>query len=92
MSRHVRHVAALREAENLLRWAYEKRVETMRSNREAAAGRRSDSANLPFGFKGAEKDNFVRIRFEITTGARDFQADDEGSIPFTRSNSLMSKI
>ncbi len=28
----------------------------------------------------------VRTGLEITTGARDFQADDEGSIPFIRSN------
>src|SRR6266478_5372383 len=30
--------------------------------------------------------DFVRTGLEITTAAGDFQADDEGSIPFTRSN------
>jgi len=51
-----------------------------------ALGRRSDGANYPFGFKGAAKGQFVRTGIEIATAARDFQADDEGSIPFTRSN------
>jgi hypothetical protein len=50
--------------------------------------RRSDNAKLPFAIKGAIEHLIVRTRVENREGPNAFQAYDEGSIPFTRSNSL----
>ena len=50
-----------------------------------AAGR-SDSADYSFGLKAVKKHPFVRTGIAITQYTNAFQAYDEGSIPFTRSN------
>jgi hypothetical protein len=54
-------------------------------HRQGVGDVRSDSAEKPFGFYGAEKRVFVRTGVEIVRLTGAFQADDEGSIPFTRS-------
>jgi hypothetical protein len=51
-----------------------------------AGAAHSDSADYSFTFKGVEKRNFVRTGIDIVKCPDAFQAYDEGSIPFTRSN------
>jgi hypothetical protein len=46
----------------------------------------SDSADNAFRFKGVEKRTFVRTGIGVVQCSNAFQAYDEGSIPFTRSN------
>ena len=46
----------------------------------------SDSANYLFAIKDAKRAWFVRKGTETNKGSDAFQAYDEGSIPFTRSN------
>ncbi len=46
----------------------------------------SDSTKLWFWFNREEKRAFVRTGLENTGRTNDFQAYDEGSIPFTRSS------
>jgi len=49
---------------------------------------RSDSAEYSFRFNGAERHPFVRMSVENAQWPNAFQAYDEGSLPFTRSNRL----
>ena len=56
------------------------------ARRERMSRRRSDSADYSFWFNGAEMGRFVRTTVDTARRAGVFQADDEGSIPFTRSS------
>jgi len=47
--------------------------------------RRSDNRKFPFALERADTGSFVGMGIETATAAGTFQADDEGSIPFTRS-------
>ncbi len=46
---------------------------------------RSERSEKPFAIKAAVGGSFFGMGVEIACGAEVFQADDEGSIPFTRS-------
>jgi hypothetical protein len=46
----------------------------------------SDKAGFAFCADGAKNRGFVKMVLEIISRAWDFQADDEGSIPFNRSS------
>jgi hypothetical protein len=48
--------------------------------------RRSDKTKLSLVFNEGVWAEFVRMGIEIAQSAGAFQADDEGSIPFTRSS------
>jgi hypothetical protein len=56
-----------------------------RRGRTLAGARHSDKAEILFGRQRAERTSFVRMDVETARRATDFQVDDEGSIPFTRS-------
>src|SRR4051794_41282805 len=49
---------------------------------------RSDSPAFPLRFNGGRKRELVRMALGWLEARGGFQADDEGSIPFTRSNVL----
>jgi hypothetical protein len=61
-------------------------LDVRRSRGVRAGAAHSDSADYSFTFKGVEKRNFVRTGIDIVKCPDAFQAYDEGSIPFTRSN------
>jgi hypothetical protein len=52
----------------------------------ATASRRSDSAKLSFGIKGGFGCDLSEKPLKNLVKASEFQAEYEGSIPFTRSN------
>jgi hypothetical protein len=53
--------------------------------RSAASFDRSERAKFPFALDRLFWGSIFRTGVEIIGGASPFQADDEGSIPFTRS-------
>jgi hypothetical protein len=73
---------------------FDERTPTITPPRARPAGRRtsararSDSADSAFAHNGDERGGFVGMALRIARFSTAFQADDEGSIPFTRSNLL----